>query len=121
MEVTAYVGAGGARNVAFGSLPTAERGWLQVMKAMELLTIEAAVTGDYGTLLQAFIINPLIPAGNTAKQVLDELLLAHAVYLPQFAEKIEALKATGLTIKDEIARELTAKENEKEAVLDGIS
>lgn len=121
VEVTAYVGAGGARNVAFGSLPTAERGWLQVMKAMELLTIEAAVTGNYGTLLQAFIINPLIPSGNTAKQVLEELLLAHAAYLPQFAEKITELKAQGLTIKDEIVRELTAKENEKEAVLDGIS
>ncbi len=30
----------------FGELPTAEKGWLQVMKATELLTIEAAVT-DY--------------------------------------------------------------------------
>lgn len=45
VEVTAYVGGQGARNVAFGELPTAEKGWLQVMKAMELLTIEAAVTG----------------------------------------------------------------------------
>lgn len=41
VEVTAYVGGQGARNVAFGELPTAEKGWLQVMKAMELLTIEA--------------------------------------------------------------------------------
>ena len=46
VEVTAYVGGQGARNVAFGELPTAEKGWLQVMKAIELLTIEAAVTGD---------------------------------------------------------------------------
>lgn len=28
VEVTAYVGGAGARNVAFGPLPTAERGWL---------------------------------------------------------------------------------------------
>ncbi|WP_248621919.1 6-phospho-beta-glucosidase [Enterococcus cecorum] len=106
VEVTAYVGAQGARNVAFGLLPTAERGWLQVMKAMELLTIEAAVTGDYGTALQAFTINPLVPSGSTAKRVLDELLLAHKKYLPQFADKIKELEEANIEIKDEVVRKL---------------
>lgn len=106
VEVTAYIGAQGARNVAFGKLPTAERGWLQVMKAMELLTIEAAVTGDYGTALQAFIINPLVPSGKTAKRVMDELFIAHKVYLPQFADTIERLEHENIEIKDEIARKL---------------
>lgn len=87
VEVTAAIGAAGARNVAFGHLPTAEKGWLQVMKAMELLTIDAAVTGDYGTALQAFTINPLIPSGESAKNVLNELLLAHKKHLPQFSKK----------------------------------
>lgn len=73
VEVTAYVGGQGARNVAFGELPTAEKGWLQVMKAMELLTIEAAVTGDYNTALQAFTINPLVPSGETAKRSIVDL------------------------------------------------
>ncbi|MGQ4819871.1 6-phospho-beta-glucosidase, partial [Enterococcus faecium] len=59
VEVTAYVGAQGARNVAFGSLPAGERGWLQVMKNMELLTFEVAVTGGYGRALQAYTINAL--------------------------------------------------------------
>lgn len=106
VEVTAYIGAQGARNVAFGKLPTAERGWLQVMKAMELLTIEAAVTGDYGTALQAFIINPLVPSGKTAKRVMDELFIAHKAYLPQFADTIERLEHENIEIKDEIARKL---------------
>lgn len=106
VEVTAQIGAQGARNVAFGPLPTAEKGWLQVMKAMELLTIEAAVTGDYGTALQAFTINPLIPSGATAKRVMDELFLAHKKHLPQFAETISRLEKEGLTIKDELARQL---------------
>ncbi|MGZ7242465.1 family 4 glycosyl hydrolase, partial [Streptococcus pyogenes] len=75
--VTANLGAAGARNVAIGPLPTAEKGWLQVMKAMELLTIEAAVTGNYALALQAFTINPLIPAGATARRVMDELFIAH--------------------------------------------
>lgn len=106
VEVTAYVGANGARNVAFGSLPTAERGWLQVMKNMELLTIEAAVTGDYGTALQAFILNPLVTSGETGKRILDELLVAHKDHLPQFAEKIAELEAAGVEVQDEVARNL---------------
>ncbi len=106
VEVTAYLGAQGARNVAFGPLPTAERGWLQVMKAMELLTIEAAVTGNYALALQAFTINPLIPSGATAKQVMDELFVAHKAYLPQFTEAIAKLEAEGITIKDEKVRAL---------------
>lgn len=106
VEVTAYLGAQGARNVAFGPLPTAERGWLQVMKAMELLTIEAAVTGNYALALQAFTINPLIPSGATAKRVMDELFVAHKAYLPQFAAAIAMLEAEGITIKDEKVRAL---------------
>ena len=106
VEVTAYLGAQGARNVAFGPLPTAERGWLQVMKAMELLTIEAAVTGNYALALQAFTLNPLIPSGATAKQVMDVLFVAHKAYLPHFAEVIAKLEADGITIKDEKVRAL---------------
>ncbi|MGX7132022.1 MULTISPECIES: 6-phospho-beta-glucosidase [Enterococcus] len=106
VEVTAYVGGQGARNVAFGSLPPAERGWLQLMKNMELVTIEAAVTGDYGTALQAFTINPLVRSGETAKRVMDELFIAHKAHLPQFAEAIEKLEADGITVQDKIARQL---------------
>lgn len=106
VEVSAYIGSAGARPIAFGSLQPAERGWLQVMKNMELVVEEAAITGDYGLALQAFMINPLIPSGETAKRVLDELLIAHKKYLPQFAEKIAELEAAGVTVKDEIAREL---------------
>lgn len=106
VEVTAYVGGAGARNVAFGSLPTAERGWLQMMKSMELLTIEAAITGDYGTALQAFISNPLVPSGETATRVMHELLIAHKAYLPQFADTIARLEKEGITIKDEVVRKM---------------
>lgn len=106
VEVSAYVGAQGARNVAFGSLAPAERGWLQVMKNMELVTIEAAVTGDYGTALQAFTINPMVRSGQTAVTILNELLVAHKEYLPQFAETIARLEAEGVVVQDEISRNL---------------
>lgn len=106
VEVSTYVGASGPKNIAFGKLPTAERGWLQVMKAMEQVTEEAAVTGDYNKALTAFILNPQVPSGATAKRVLDELLIAHEKYLPQFKDTIERLKEEGVTIKDERVRKL---------------
>ena len=109
VEVSAYIGATGAKAIAFGPFQPAERGWLQCMKNMEWCVEEAAVTGDYGKALQAFILNPQIPSGATAKRVLDELLLAHKKYLPQFASKIAQLEAEGITIKDDVARELTEK------------
>ena len=43
------------------------------------------------------------------RDVLNELLIAHEKYLPQFADKIAELKAAGVTIKDDVARELTEK------------
>lgn len=106
VEVSSFINANGASPVAFGPLPPAERGWLQLMKNMELCVCEAAVTGDYGMALQAFALNPLIPAGDTAKRVLDELLVAHKRYLPQFAEKIAQLERDGVVVKDPVARKL---------------
>lgn len=69
------------------------RGMLQGMKGMEETVIRAAVTGDYGAALQAFTTNPLIPAGHTAKTILDQMLYAHKDYLPQFTEKIKEIEA----------------------------
>ncbi len=105
VEVSCFIGAAGALPIAFGRLAPAERGWLQLMKNMELCICEAAVTGDYGLALQAFIMNPLIPGGETAKRVMDELFIAHRKYLPRFAEAIARLEGT--EIKDPIARRLS--------------
>ena len=57
--------------------------------------------------MQAFILNPQVPSGATAKRVLDELLIAHKKYLPQYVDKITELEAEGVTIEDDVARELT--------------
>jgi len=74
VEVTCTLTGKGPIPYNFGSFKPQERGLLQLMKAMEELTIEAAVTGDRGTLLQAFMMNPLITSGDVAKQVMEELL-----------------------------------------------
>ncbi|TDT62739.1 6-phospho-beta-glucosidase [Fonticella tunisiensis] len=92
VEVSSIITASGPKPINFGKLPTAARGLVQVMKAMEELTIEAAVTGNYGTALQAFILNPLVPGGQIARTVLNEMLVAHKKHLPQFAEAIEKIE-----------------------------
>jgi 6-phospho-beta-glucosidase len=38
--------------------------------------------------------------------VINELLIAHKQYLPQFADKIAELEAAGVTIKDDVVCKL---------------
>ena len=90
-------------------MPPAARGWLQMMKAMEECVIEAAITGDYGMVLEAFVFNPLVVSGSEGKRVLDELLVAHEKYLPLFHDKIQELKAQGVETDDEVVRDLLRK------------
>ena len=106
VEVSAYITGQGAQPIAWGEFQSAERGWLQLMKAMEECTIEAAITGNYGMALQAFMMNPCIISGHNAKQMLDEMLVAHEKYLPQFKDKIQELKAQGVYPKDPVVVDL---------------
>ncbi|WP_338216167.1 6-phospho-beta-glucosidase [Lacticaseibacillus salsurivasis] len=103
VEVSAQVGAAGAIPLTFGHFEPAERGWLQLMKNMELVIDEAAVTGDYGLALQAFTMNPMIRSGQKAKDLLDEMLVANKQHLPQFAKKIAELESAGVHVHDEVA------------------
>jgi len=96
VEVSAIITSAGPKPLAWGEFEPSTRGLLQLMKDMELVTIEAAVTGDYGKALQAFTINPLVPSGSIAKEVLDEMLVAHKKHLPQFKDKIVELEAAGV-------------------------
>ncbi|WP_368791259.1 6-phospho-beta-glucosidase [Companilactobacillus farciminis] len=103
VEVSSIITASGALPLTFGHFQPAERGWIQLMKNMELVIDEAAVTGDYGLALQAFIMNPLIPSGQAAKDLLDEMLVANKKYLPQFADKVKELEDQGVTVHDQVA------------------
>ena len=97
VEITSVITSHGPEPFNWGKCPTAMRGWLQIMKAMEELTIEAAVSGDYGKALQAFTINPLVRGGSDAQAMMNEMLVANKKYLPQFALKIKELEAAGVT------------------------
>ena len=90
VEISSYITASGPKPITFGKFPNAgQRGYIQLMKAMEELTVKAAVTGNYYTALQAFTTNPLIPGTTIGRKVLNELLDAHEKYLPQFKDYYE--------------------------------
>ena len=90
VEISSYITADGPKPITFGKFPNAgQRGYIQIMKAMEELTVEAAVTGNYYTALQAFATNPLVPGTGVGRKVLNELLDAHEKYLPQFKDYYE--------------------------------
>jgi 6-phospho-beta-glucosidase len=90
-EISSIITAHGPEPISFGKLNIAAKGMLQLMKSMEQITISAAITGNYDEAVHAFTINPLVPSGQVSKEVLDELLVAHKKYLPQFAEIINKL------------------------------
>lgn len=109
VEISCRMTSKGPMPLAWGSFGPAERGWLQVMKAMEECIIAAAVEGDYGMALQAFQLNPVVNAGRGAQALLDEMLVANKRFLPRFRKKIEELERRGVTIKDETVRMLCEK------------
>lgn len=93
VEISSIITAEGPQPITWGVFNSAPRGMIQVMKSMEELTISAAVTGNYKRALQAFTINPLVPSGAIAKNILDEMLVAHEKHLPQFVDKINEIKS----------------------------
>lgn len=84
IEATCVVGTYGAIPLNFPDLPPTVSGLVALMKSFEQMTVEAAVTGNYGAALQALTLNPLVPSGKVAKALLDEILEVNKDYLPQF-------------------------------------
>lgn len=106
VEVSSIISAQGAQPIAWGKMRSAEKGWLQVMKASEECIIDAALSGEYGVAMEAFMLNPLIENGEEAITTLNELLVAHECYLPQFHDKIKMLKKEGVKTNDEVVERL---------------
>lgn len=88
IETNALIGKQGPRTLSIGKLPLGVKGIVQLMKNMEELVIEAAVTGDTHYLYQALLINPLVRDEALAETVMNELLEAHKDDLPQFYKNV---------------------------------
>jgi len=61
--------------------------YVQMIKAFERHTVEAAVLGSDEEAMRAFLINPLISDYKKAKACYEELKEVHKDYLPQFNKK----------------------------------
>lgn len=84
IETTCVINNAGAFPLTIEPLAESAQGEIHLLKSYERLTIEAAITGDYGKALQALTIHPLVKSGQILKETLDDVLESHRKYLPKF-------------------------------------
>jgi 6-phospho-beta-glucosidase len=84
VEVSCVITAQGPVPLTVGRLRPQILGLLQITKAFEALTVQAAVHGDRDAALQALTLNPLVPSASAASSILKDILAENAEFLPQF-------------------------------------
>jgi alpha-galactosidase/6-phospho-beta-glucosidase family protein len=87
VETLAEITSVGAHPLTVGALPAGVLGTLQPHVTNQELIVQAALEGDRRLALQAMVNDPLVGNLDTARHLLDDLLVAHADYLPQFHTK----------------------------------
>ena len=95
VEVSCKITSDGPIPITVGALPLEVIGLIQQLKAFEILTTNVAIHGDYNKALLAMTINPLVQSEKVAKKILDEMLIAHQEYLPEFSEYFERKSCNG--------------------------
>jgi 6-phospho-beta-glucosidase len=84
VEVTATVDRDGAHPLPVARLDPHMLGLVEHAKAYELLTAEAALTGDRGAALRALMTNPLVGTYERAAPMLEDILEQGRAHLPRF-------------------------------------
>ncbi len=84
IETNCVIGKNGAKPLAIDEVPQVVLGLIEQVKAYEVLTIEAAVSGDKNKLLLALMNNPLVHDVRDARGIMEEMLEAHKGFLPQY-------------------------------------
>src|SRR5689334_15823167 len=84
LEIPSMVKRSGITPLPTEPLPASCFGLIAVVKAYELLTVEAAVHGDREAAYQALLVHPLGPKADKVQAVLDDMLETHKEHLPQF-------------------------------------
>ncbi len=82
IEVTATVGAGGARPVAVAPVDPLMRGLIAHASAYEELAVDAALRGGRDRVAKALLAHPLVGQYDLAEQLTDRLLAENAAFLP---------------------------------------
>ena len=96
VEVPALVDRAGPRPLRTAPLAPELLGLVQAVTAYEVLTIEAARTGDRRVALRALLANPLVRQWDTAVPLLDAILDANRAHLPRFSGGDHALSAAAV-------------------------
>ncbi|HCU58174.1 MAG TPA: 6-phospho-beta-glucosidase, partial [Anaerolineaceae bacterium] len=84
LEMPCRVNAQRIEPIPAAPLPPVCSGLIAQVKAYEVLTAEAALTGDRKTAYQALLAHPLGPQANRIDAVLNDMLETHCQYLPRF-------------------------------------
>ena len=84
LEMPCRVNAAGITPLPADPLPPVCSGLIAQVKAYEILTAQAAVTGDRRLAYQALLAHPLGPMADQVGPVLEDLLETNRPYLPQF-------------------------------------
>jgi 6-phospho-beta-glucosidase len=90
VEIPATVDRAGAHPVPIAPLAPELLGLVQTVTAYEVLTIQAARTGDRRVAVRALLANPLVRQWDRAVPLLDALLEANRPHLPQFFDRVDA-------------------------------
>jgi 6-phospho-beta-glucosidase len=90
VEVPATVDRAGAHPDLIAPLAPELLGLVQAVTAYEVLTIQAARTGDRRVAVRALLANPLVRQWDRAVPLLNALLEANRPHLPQFFDRVDA-------------------------------
>jgi alpha-galactosidase len=96
IEIPGYVDKNGIHMPVVGDLPLACAATCSASVRVQQMGMEAAVRGDVTLLKQAMLHDPLVGAVCNPEEVwqmTDEMLVAQAEWLPQYAEAIPAARA----------------------------
>ncbi|TLN00942.1 6-phospho-beta-glucosidase, partial [bacterium] len=84
LEMPCRVDRTGAHPIPAEPLPETCFGLIAQVKSYEILTAQAAVSGDRDLLYQAVLSHPLGPDADQIEGLIEDLLVTNRQYLPQF-------------------------------------
>lgn len=84
VEVPALIDGSGVRPLSMGELPESVLGFMELLLAWQERSVDAALSGDRDLVVQALMTHPWVHSTAVADRLCDDLLAAHAAFLPQF-------------------------------------
>ena len=86
VELPALIGRDGPAALPMGTFPAPLVGLQHALAVSQLLTVDAALSGDREELLRAIVAHPLVNSLDAAERCMDEMLRLEAEWLPQFRQ-----------------------------------